>query len=99
MRSVALIDVNNFYISCERVFNLKLKDKPVEMLSNNDGCADARSQEAKDLGIKVGQPWFQFRDLVRKHDVRICSSNYTLQLYIMACVKSTGEARITRKLG
>lgn len=78
MRSIALIDVNNFYVSCERVFNPKLIDKPVVVLSNNDGCAVARSQEAKDLGIEMGQPWFKFRNLVRKNNVQIYSSNYTL---------------------
>ena len=57
-RSIALIDVNNFYVSCERVFNPKLEDKPVVVLSNNDGCAVARSNEVKALGVKMGQPWF-----------------------------------------
>jgi len=55
-RSIALIDVNNFYVSCERVFNPKLEGKPIIVLSNNDGCAVARSNEAKALGVKMGQP-------------------------------------------
>lgn len=74
----ALIDVNNCYVSCERLFNPKLKDVPVIVLSNNDGCAVARSQEAKDLGIKMGVPLFQVRDIVEKHNVQVLSSNYAL---------------------
>ncbi len=74
----ALIDVNNCYVSCERVFNPKLNYVPVVVLSNNDGCAVARSQEAKDLGIKMGVPLFQIRDIVEKHNVQVLSSNYAL---------------------
>ena len=74
----ALIDVNNCYVSCERLFNPKLKDVPVIVLSNNDGCAVARSQEAKDLGIKMGVPLFQVRDIVERHNVQVLSSNYAL---------------------
>jgi len=74
----ALIDVNNCYVSCERLFNPKLKDVPVIVLSNNDGCAVARSQEAKDLGIKMGVPLFQIRDVVEKYNVQVLSSNYAL---------------------
>lgn len=74
----ALVDVNNCYVSCERVFNPKLKNKPVIVLSNNDGCAVARSQEAKDLGIKMGVPLFQIKDIVEKHNVQVLSSNYKL---------------------
>ena len=77
-RSIALIDVNNFYVSCERVFNPKLEDKPVVVLSNNDGCAVARSNEVKALGVKMGQPWFQLKDLARKHGIVAYSSNYVL---------------------
>ena len=77
-RSFALIDVNNFYVSCERVFDPKLEGKPVVVLSNNDGCAVARSNEVKELGVKMGQPWFQFKDLAKKHEVLVYSSNYTL---------------------
>lgn len=74
----ALVDVNNCYVSCERVFNPKLNNKPVIVLSNNDGCAVARSQEAKDLGIKMGVPLFQIRDVVQKHNVIVMSSNYAM---------------------
>ncbi len=77
-RSIALIDVNNFYVSCERVFNPTLEDKPVVVLSNNDGCAVARSNEVKALGVKMGQPWFQLKDLAKKHGIIAYSSNYTL---------------------
>ncbi|CAE6709521.1 Y-family DNA polymerase [Candidatus Nitrotoga fabula] len=78
MRSIALIDVNNFYVSCERVFNPALEGKPVIVLSNNDGCAVARSNEAKALGIQMGTPWFQLRDLARQHGILAFSSNYPL---------------------
>ncbi|ENV45857.1 MULTISPECIES: DNA polymerase V subunit UmuC [Acinetobacter] len=74
----ALIDVNNCYVSCERLFNPKLKDVAVIVLSNNDGCVVARSQEAKDLGIKMGVPLFQIRDTVERHNIQVLSSNYAL---------------------
>ncbi|WP_353171104.1 Y-family DNA polymerase [Acinetobacter rudis] len=74
----ALIDVNNCYVSCERVFNPKLNGQPVIVLSNNDGCAVARSQEAKDLGIKMAIPFFKIKDIVQKHNVQVLSSNYAL---------------------
>lgn len=77
-RIFALIDVNNCYVSCERVFNPSLNNKPVIVLSNNDGCAVARSQEAKDLGIKMGVPLFQIKDIVQQHNVQVLSSNYAL---------------------
>ena len=77
-RSIALVDCNNFYVSCERVFNPKLRNKPVVVLSNNDGCAVARSEEVKVLGVKMGEPWFQFKDLVKKHNIITYSSNYAL---------------------
>ena len=76
--SIALIDVNNFYVSCERVFNPKLEGVPVVVLSNNDGCAVARSNEVKALGVKMGQPWFEMKDLAKKHGIIAYSSNYTL---------------------
>lgn len=78
MRSIALIDVNNFYVSCERVFNPKLNGKPVVVLSNNDGCAVARSNEVKALGIGMGAPWFKFKDLAKQHNITALSSNYAL---------------------
>ena len=75
---IALIDCNNFYVSCERVFDPSLKGKPVIVLSNNDGCAIARSEEAKALGIGMAQPVFMIKGLVQKHDIKVFSSNYTL---------------------
>ena len=77
-RSIALIDVNNFYVSCERVFNPKLNNKPVVVLSNNDGCVISRSNKAKALGIKMGAPWFKCQEIARKHDIEGLSSNYAL---------------------
>ena len=78
MRTIALIDVNNFYVSCERVFNPKLINKPVVVLSNNDGCAVARSNEVKALGVGMGAPWFKFKDLAKQHGIIAMSSNYAL---------------------
>ncbi|MDP4026894.1 Y-family DNA polymerase [Methylobacterium sp. NEAU 140] len=77
-RAYALIDGNSFYCSCERVFDPKLAAVPVIVLSNNDGCAIARTSEAKVLGIRMGEPYFKIRDLCRSHGVRVFSSNYTL---------------------
>lgn len=74
----ALVDCNNFYASCERVFNPKLQDRPIIVLSNNDGCAVARSNEAKALGIKMGAPLHQIKDLVKAHNIAVFSSNYQL---------------------
>lgn len=73
-----LVDCNNFYASCERVFNPSLNGKPIVVLSNNDGCVIARSNEAKALGIKMGVPAYQIKELVNTHDVAVFSSNYTL---------------------
>ncbi|AIL13843.1 hypothetical protein IM40_10760 (plasmid) [Candidatus Paracaedimonas acanthamoebae] len=77
-KKIALLDCNNFYVSCERVFRPDLKGKPVVVLSNNDGCAIARSNEAKDLGIKMGEPYFKFKAIAQKFDVKIFSSNFAL---------------------
>ncbi|HLB42048.1 MAG TPA: hypothetical protein VJN02_04200 [Gammaproteobacteria bacterium] len=74
----ALVDVNNCYVSCERVFNPALNDRPTIVLSNNDGCTVVRSQEAKDLGIKIGVPLCQIKDIVEQHKVQVLSSNYAL---------------------
>ena len=75
---VALVDCNNFYVSCERVFAPDLEGRPVVVLSNNDGCLIARSQEAKDLGLKMGEPFHLVRPLLEQHRVRVFSSNYGL---------------------
>lgn len=74
----ALADCNNFYASCERVFNPSLIGRPVIVLSNNDGCVIARSNEAKAIGIKMGEPAFKIKELIEKNDVAVFSSNYTL---------------------
>lgn len=75
---IALVDVNNFYVSCERVFDPALRNRPVVVLSNNDGCVVARSQEAKDLGVTTGVPYFKVRDLEQSHGLAVRSSNYEL---------------------
>jgi DNA polymerase V len=75
---IAIVDCNNFYASCERVFNPTLNKKPVIVLSNNDGCVIARSQEVKDLGIPMGIPIFKIRHLVEIHNIQIFSSNFAL---------------------
>ena len=76
--SIALIDCNNFYASCERIFNPKLIGKPIVVLSNNDGCIITRSAEAKALGIKMGEPYFKARKIIEKNNVKVFSSNYSL---------------------
>lgn len=76
--AIALVDGNNFFVSCERVFNPGLEKRPVVVLSNNDGCAIARSAEVKALGVKMGTPWFRMRDLARQHGIVALSSNYAL---------------------
>ena len=78
MTSFALIDGNSFYCSCERVFDPSIAKRPVIVLSNNDGCAVARTAEAKALGIGMGEPYFKIRDLCRDNGVAVYSSNYTL---------------------
>jgi len=75
---IALADCNNFYASCERVFNPGLKNKPIVVLSNNDGCIIARSNEAKVLGIKMGVPVFQVRDIIDNNNVYVFSTNFAL---------------------
>ena len=77
-KSIALVDCNNFYASCERIFNPKLIGKPIVVLSNNDGCIITRSSEAKKLGIKMGEPYFKVRKIIEKNKVKVFSSNYSL---------------------
>ena len=77
-RKIALIDCNSFYVSCERLFNPKIRKKPVVVLSNNDGCIISRSNEAKALGIKMGEPYFKEKDIIVKNNVQVFSSNYSL---------------------
>lgn len=89
---IALVDCNNFYVSCERVFRPDLVGKPVVVLSNNDGCIVARSNEVKALGIKMGVPLFQVQNLVNQHQIQLFSSNYTLYADMSARVMSVLES-------
>ena len=75
-RIFALVDCNNFYASCERVFNPKLENEPIVVLSNNDGCIVSRSNEAKELKIPMGEPYFKYKELMNKNGVHVFSSNY-----------------------
>jgi len=77
-KKIALVDCNSFYVSCETLFNPKLRNKPVVVLSNNDGCIVSRSTEAKLLGIKMGEPYFKAKDIIIKNNVQVFSSNYSL---------------------
>ena len=77
-KKIALVDCNSFYVSCERLFNPKIRRKPVVVLSNNDGCIISRSNEAKALGIKMGEPYFKAKDIIIKNNVQVFSSNYSL---------------------
>jgi DNA polymerase V len=88
---IALVDCNNFYVSCERVFRPDLIGKPVAVLSNNDGCIVTRSKEVKDLGVKMGVPLFQIQQLVNQHQIQLFSSNYTLYADLSSRVMSTLE--------
>lgn len=87
----ALVDCNNFYVSCERLFRPDLAQQPVVVLSNNDGCVVARSPEAKALGIKMGVPVFQVQNVLKKHRVVVFSSNYALYAELSHRVMSTLE--------
>ena len=77
-KKIALVDCNSFYVSCERLFNPKIRKKPVVVLSNNDGCIISRSTEAKALGIKMGEPYFKAKEIILKNNVQVFSSNYSL---------------------
>ena len=85
----ALVDGNSFYASCERVFRPDLKSVPIVVLSNNDGCVVARSREAKQLGIKMGVPYFQIKHLVRQGRLKVFSSNYELYADLSRRMMST----------
>ena len=86
MNVVALVDCNSFYVSCETIFKPHLKKKPVVVLSNNDGCVIARSSLAKKVGIKMGVPFFEVKKIVKQHNVKVFSSNYTLYANISSRV-------------
>ena len=89
---IALIDCNNFYASCERLFRPDLRSKPIVVLSNNDGCVVARSDESKALGIPMGVPFFKIKEQVRAHKIQVFSSNYTLYGDISHRVMQTIES-------
>ncbi len=92
----ALADINSFYALCEKVFRPDLRNEPVIVLSNNDGCVIARSPEAKALGIRMGQPWFQVRQMRLGKKIHVFSSNYTLyhsmNQRVMAVLESLSPA-------
>ena len=77
-KKIALVDCNSFYVSCERLFNPSIEKKPVVVLSSNDGCVISRSTEAKALGIKMGEPYFKVKKIIKKNEVKTFSSNYSL---------------------
>ena len=87
-KKLALVDCNSFYVSCERLFNPKIRRKPVVVLSNNDGCIISRSNEAKALGIKMGEPYFKAKDIIVKNKVEVFSSNYSLYGDLLVVDKS-----------
>ena len=75
---IALVDCNSFYVSCERLFNPTINKKPVIVLSSNDGCVISRSTEAKNLGIKMGEPYFKVKKIVKENNVNVFSTNFAL---------------------
>ena len=77
-KKIGLVDCNSFYVSCERLFNPKIRKKPVVVLSNNDGCIISRSNEAKALGIKMGEPYFKAKDIIVKNKVEVFSFYFYL---------------------
>ena len=77
-KQFGLVDCNNFFVSCERVFDPKLRNRPTVVLSNNDGCIISRSNEAKKLGLPMGAPYFEWRAFMKSHNVAVCSANFTL---------------------
>ena len=87
----ALVDCNNFYASCERVFNPSLRQKPIAILSNNDGCVIARSDEAKALGLPMGAPAFKFKTFFKANNIQLFSSNNALY--------GDMSSRVMRKIG
>jgi DNA polymerase V len=92
----ALVDCNNFYVSCERAFNPSLEGRPVVVLSSNDGCCVSRSDEAKELGVPMGIPLFKIKDLVHQHKIVVLSSNYELYADMSARVMNLLETFISQ---
>ena len=93
---IALLDCNNFYVSCERLFSPNLKNKPVVVLSNNDGCVISRSNEAKELGIAMGEPFFKIKKITKNLQIEVLSSNYSLYADISDRIMSILKKKIFR---
>lgn len=93
---VGLMDCNNFFVSCERLFRPDLRGKPVAVLSSNDGCIVARSQEVKDIGIPMGAPLFQIKDMCKNHDITLFSSNFALYRDVSSRVMSALKDEFSR---
>ena len=93
---IGLADCNNFYASCERVFNPKLNNQPVIVLSNNDGCVIARSNESKKIGIKMGEPAFKIKGLIEKYKVNVFSTNFALYGDLSDRVMSTLKSEVKK---
>ena len=91
---IGLVDGNNFFVSCERVFNRRLVGRPVAVLSNNDGCCIARSNEFKALGIAMGTPYYQLKSREKSGELDFCSSNY--ELYGDMCAASSPSSATSR---
>jgi DNA polymerase V len=96
MNTYALVDCNNFYVSCERLFRPDLKNRPVLVLSNNDGCVISRSAEVKALGIRMGVPYYQLKDLIQAHHIAVFSSNYALYADLSNRVQTVLESMVPR---
>lgn len=92
----ALADINSFYASCEKVFRPDLRNEPVIVLSNNDGCVIARSPEAKALGIRMGQPWFQVRQMRLEKKIHVFSSNYGKRLVRTVLIFTESSDQLSR---
>lgn len=96
MKYIAVLDCNNFFVSCERLFRPDLRHRPVVVLSSNDGCVVARSQEVKDMGISMGIPAFQIKDIIKDRDITTFSSNFTLYRDISARVMAVLKQEVQR---
>jgi DNA polymerase V len=97
-QALALVDCNNFYVSCERIFRPDLARVPMVILSNNDGCVVSRSNEAKALGVKMGAPWFECKALAEEHGILAMSSNYALYADMSNRVMRILSKRSTRSM-
>ena len=93
---IALADCNNFYVSCERVFSPKLERKPVLVLSNNDGCIIARSNEVKKLGIKMGEPVFKIKNMIERYNINVFSTNFALYGDLSNRVMNTFKTEVNK---